>query len=93
MGEKKNLRAMALEVCDKNFAFFSEHFDELYRKYKDKYIAIKDGKVIGWYITFDDAVTETLKTEEKGSFSVQHCSREEVDGISFYNNNFQFGVV
>jgi len=79
-------------MAEKNYKFFTERFDELYERYADKYIAIKDCGVIGAYDSFAEAVDKTVQSEELGTFSVQHCSREDIDGYNFYSNNVLFGV-
>ena len=79
-------------MTSKNYEYFKENFETLYSKYKDKYIVIKDCNIIGVFDSFDEAVTETLKTEKLGEFSIQHCSRDEIEGANFYNNNVVFGV-
>jgi len=59
-----------------NYTYFEEYFDELYKQYGGKYIAIKDCNVIGVYNDFDTALRTTAKTEELGTFLVQRCEKE-----------------
>jgi hypothetical protein len=63
--EKNNL--------EKEFQFYLDHQDELVKKYKGKFIVIKNQQVIG---VFDDAKTafiETQKKHEVGTFLIQEC--------------------
>jgi hypothetical protein len=56
----------------KDFQFFLDNVKELEKKYKGKYVVIKDCKIIGDYDTFKDGVFETVKKGIKaGSFIVQ----------------------
>ena len=56
-----------------DFQWFKEHYDELYTRYGNVYLAIKDKTVLGSYATFGDGVRETAKTEQPGTFIVQYC--------------------
>lgn len=58
---------------EKEFQYYLEHQDELVDKYNGKYIIIKNGKVIGVYDNELQAVQETSKKEELGTYLVQKC--------------------
>ncbi|GMO56948.1 MAG: hypothetical protein Ta2D_02340 [Rickettsiales bacterium] len=64
-----------------NLEFFKANFDDLYKKYKDKYIAIKDQKVIGVFDNRDFGYDETVKTEKNGTFIVQWCNPKQLEPI------------
>lgn len=55
------------------FEFFLKHQKEFAKKYLGKFIVIKDQQVLGAYGTEIEAVEETSKTEELGTFLVQKC--------------------
>lgn len=55
------------------FQYYIDHQDELVQLYRGKVIVIKDGKVIGVYGSDMEAVTETSKVYEMGTFLVQKC--------------------
>jgi len=48
-------------------------------KYNGKFIVIKNLSVIGAFDDFNQAIDETLKDHEKGTFIVQKCSSGEED--------------
>ncbi len=75
--ERKIAFEVAKAICLGNYDFFEENFEELYQKYPQKYISIKVGRVIGAYDTFEEAIRESLKEHELGTFLVQHCVRRE----------------
>lgn len=60
-----------------DFNWFVENRERLYGEYGDSYIAIKNMTVIGVYSSYSDGVNEVSKTEELGTFIVQHCTADE----------------
>lgn len=63
-------------MLETEFQYFLDHQDELVKKYKGKFIVIKDNKVIGAYDTFVDAyfLTQTQEQGAKlGTFLIQEC--------------------
>lgn len=62
---------------NKNFQWFLENYDELYKQYGVSYLVIKDKAIIGVYSSYGEALRETCKTEELGTFNVQFCNGDE----------------
>jgi hypothetical protein len=58
---------------EKEFRYYLDHQDELVARYKGKYVVIKNGEVIGDYDDETEAIRETSKTYELGTFLVQKC--------------------
>ena len=58
---------------EKEFNFYIENQSDLVKKYQGKFIVIKDCKVVGAYGGELEAVEETSKTYEVGTFLVQKC--------------------
>jgi hypothetical protein len=78
----------------KDFQFFLDHVEELEKKYNGKFIAIKDGKVLGAYDQFATAVKSTLSQGHKaGSFIVQQANSDPASYTVTYLNTKYFGVV
>lgn len=73
---------------EKEFKFFLEHQNDLVKKYNGRYVVIKDGKVIGDYAGEVDAIRETTKHHELGSFLVQKCE----PGSESYTQTFHSRV-
>jgi len=65
MMEHKNL--------EEEFHFYIDHQDELVKQYNGRVIVIKNCKVIGDFDSEIEAVTETSKEHELGTFLVQMC--------------------
>ncbi|GAH03764.1 hypothetical protein KAV79_04635 [Candidatus Aerophobetes bacterium] len=58
---------------EKEFKYYLENQDKLVEKYNGKVLVIKNCNVIGVYDTELEAVNETSKKEELGTFLVQKC--------------------
>jgi hypothetical protein len=70
------------------FEYFKKHQDELVEKYGGKVIVIKGQTVIGAYDSYGEAVYETEKAHELGTFLVQRCD----PGIEAYTQVFHSRV-
>lgn len=60
-------------MLEKEFKYYLNNQKELVAKYNNKFIVIKNEQVIGSYDSHSVAYNETLKTEELGTFLIQHC--------------------
>lgn len=60
---------------NENYNWFVAQYDELRQLYGDSFIVIKNKKVLSVYSTYAEAVHETKKTEELGTFIVQECKK------------------
>ena len=73
---------------DKDFRWFLDNYDGLYKKYGHAYLAIKNGKVLGTYETYAEGVRTTEKSEEPGTFIVQLCDGTEAAYTNYILSNF-----
>lgn len=64
------------EELKKNFDFYLTNHKEIIKKYLNKFIIIKDEKIVDSYDTFEDAVSEASKKYELGTFIIQRCSKD-----------------
>jgi hypothetical protein len=88
------LRKGASKILRDEYDYFTSSLDELLSKYSGRYIAIKNGTVIGDYDNFDDAYVNTSKTEKLGSFIIQHCVSDDEDSVAHFAwNNVSFKQV
>lgn len=60
-------------MLEKEFQYYLDNQEELVNKYNGKFIVIKNNSVIGAYSSHSEAYNESLKTEELGTFLIQHC--------------------
>lgn len=72
------------------FNFYLENQDKLLKEYEGKFVVIKDLKVIGSYNRIEEAVEETSKTHELGTFLVQKCTPGKDDYTAVFHSRFQF---
>ena len=77
-------------MSKQNYDYFKQNLTELLVKYQNKYIVIKDLSVIGSYDSFDEAYENTIKTEELGTFIIQHCVDETAETYIFVSGNVAF---
>ena len=61
----------------RDFKWFKENHEDLFAKYGDVYLAIKDEQVLGVYSTYAEGVKKTAQVQELGTFIVQHCTHDE----------------
>lgn len=59
---------------EKEFRYYIKNQNKLVKQYNNKYITIKNQKVIGIYDSEVEAVQETSKNEPLGTFLVQKCT-------------------
>ncbi|MCK9436044.1 MAG: hypothetical protein M0Q12_02415, partial [Synergistaceae bacterium] len=62
-----------LAMLEVEFKYFRDHQIDLFKEYPNKYLVIKGEKVIGSFITFEDAIDFASKRYEIGTFMVQLC--------------------
>lgn len=66
------------------YQYYLDHKDEFLAKYEGKHIVIKHQQVMGVYSSDLEAIKETTKTEELGTFIVQLVSSGE-DHVRFHS--------
>lgn len=64
------------EELRKNFDYYLINHEEIIKEYLDKFVIIKDEKVVDSYDTFEEAVREATKKYELGTFIIQKCSKD-----------------
>jgi hypothetical protein len=76
-------------MLEKEFKYYLDNQEELVRKYSGKFIVIKNMVVIGAYDSHGEAYDSTVKTEELGTFLIQHC----IPGKESYSQTFYSQVI
>jgi hypothetical protein len=71
------------------FKYYLSHQPELVKKYNGKYIVIKDQVVIGAYDQEPEAIEETIKEHNLGTFLIQKCE----PGTESYTQTFHSRVI
>ncbi len=75
---------------EKEFQYYLDHQEELVKKYNGKYIVIKAGKVLGSYNSDLEAIHETTKEHELGTFFVQKCEPGQSSYTQSYHSRVSF---
>lgn len=73
---------------DQDFNYFLDNMESLYNVHGHKFVAVKNMDILGVYDNFDEALENTLKTEELGTFLIQEC----FDNIEKMVHHFQSNV-
>ena len=58
---------------DEDFKWFLKEYNNLFKRYGHKFLAIKDKAILGAYNEFAEAIHTTAKTYEIGTFIIQEC--------------------
>lgn len=70
-----------MEYTDDNrnqdFDFFMKNYQELFKQYGHKFIAIKNGKILGAYNSVPETLNALSETFEPGSYIIQECTGDE----------------
>jgi ABC-type phosphate/phosphonate transport system ATPase subunit len=75
-------------MLESEFEYYKTHQAELVKKYLGKWIAIKQGEIVGVFNTQFDALEEVKKSHEQGTFLLQHVE----EGADSYTQTFQSRV-
>lgn len=75
---------------EKEFDYYLNNQDELVNKYNQKFIVIKNCKVIGVYDTELEAINTIKKDHELGTFLVQKCEPGSENFTQKYHSRVAF---
>ena len=79
-----------MAALEKEFNYYLQHQKELIGKYNGKFIVIKGDAVIGDYESEPEAVEETSKQHELGTFLVQKCEPGSESYTYTYHSSVSF---
>jgi hypothetical protein len=78
------------EQLEKEFGYYLAHQAELVKLHNGKFIVIKNCQVIGVYDSEYEAITETAKQNELGTFLVQKCEPGTDNYMQMYHSRVAF---
>jgi len=78
------------EQLEKEFQYYLDHQNELVEKYNGKVVVIKNCNVIGVYDNELEAVRETRKQHELGTFLIQKCEPGEDSYTATFHSRVAF---
>lgn len=76
-------------MLKQEFQCYLDHQQELVRKYLNKFLVIKDQKVVGIYATKKEAYDDATSKYKLGTFLIQHC----LPGILGHTQKFHSQVI
>jgi hypothetical protein len=76
-------------MLEKEFQYYLKNQSRLVSEYSGKFIVLKGETVIGAYNSHSDAYSETIKTEQLGTFLIQHC----LPGVGSHSQTFHSQVI
>ena len=74
----------------KEFNYYLANQDELVAKYRDRFVVIKGGQVIGIHDSELQAFKVTAKDHERGTFLIQHVSPGELEYTQSFHSRVAF---
>lgn len=74
-----------MENLQREYGYYTKNKDQFDREYRGKAIVIKNEEIIGVYANRLEAVQETQKAHEPGTFLVQVCGPEGETPLVFHS--------
>lgn len=72
-------------MLEKEYNYFLNNKEVLVANYHNRVVVIKDDEILGDYDSKEEALRETVKEHELGTFLIQEISDEELEDIRFYS--------
>jgi len=66
---------MEHKALSENLDYYLANQQELFKKYPDRVLLIKDQKVLASYYNYSEAYSAAIKDFELGTFSLQKCTK------------------
>lgn len=60
-----------------DFDYFTNNYQELYKEYGHKFLAIKNKNILGAYNSVSDAISQLSSTYEIGTYIIQECTGDD----------------
>lgn len=60
-------------MLEKEFKYYLDHQEEFVKAYLGKFLVIKGEDIVGFYDSFENALTQSADKYEIGSFLIQEC--------------------
>lgn len=76
-------------TVDENYKWFEENYEELKKRYKDKFLIIQNQSVYKSFSTFEDAIKYS-KTLKAGTYIIQKCAKNKDDLIQIFHTRVRF---
>lgn len=80
-----------VNMLEKEFEYYLKNQNDLVEKYNNKYIVIIGEKVVGVYNSDAEALLETEKKYQLGTFLIQKCTPGKEDYTQIFHTRVTFG--
>jgi hypothetical protein len=60
-----------------DFDYFTKNYQELFKKYGHKFLAIKDKEVLGAYDSVSETIEKLSQTHSVGTYIIQECTGDD----------------
>ena len=77
-------------MLDKEYKFYLKNQAELVKKYKGKFLVIKDEKIVSVFGTREEAYNNAVAQYKLGTFLIQECLESNKDVIQTFNSRVAF---
>lgn len=72
-------------MLETEFKFYQDNKADFLRKYNNRYVVIKDRKVLGDFASREEAIETTQKDHALGTFLIQHVSADDEEIQRFHS--------
>ncbi len=76
-------------MLEKEFNYFKENYKQLFEKYPNQFLVIKDMEVKSAFSSFEQAIEYASNKFELGTFLIQECTKDE----NAYTQTFHSRVI
>lgn len=73
-------------LLKEDFKYYIANHSEIVKQHLDKFIIIKEKKIVGSYDTLEEAVSEASKKYELGTFIIQKCNKNIEDSTQVFHS-------
>jgi len=77
-------------MLDREFSYYLSHQDELVKKYNNRFLVIIGEEVVGDYDNYEQALFQSMKKYEMGTFLIQECTEGEEAYTQTFHSRVSF---
>lgn len=74
------------EELKKNYDYYTKNHDKIVKKYLNKFIIIKDEKIVDSYDTFEEAFKKSSEKYKIGTFIIQKCTENIEEDTQIFHS-------
>lgn len=74
------------ERLKKDYDYYTKNHNEIIKKYLNKFIIIKDEKIVDSYDTFEEAFQKSSEKYKLGTFIIQKCTENIEEDTQIFHS-------